>query len=99
MLKKGEPPEIDETNPFKNDKLGRSSFALPLTTLLSGASTPYVIALDGAWGTGKTTFLKMWRAHLERRGFITLEFNAWESDYTSDPVVAFIGEIEEAIES
>jgi hypothetical protein len=57
--------------------------------------TGCVLALGGEWGTGKTTFVKMWRQHLNNREFKTLYFNAWASDYTEDPLMALIAELSE----
>jgi hypothetical protein len=54
-----------------------------------------VLALGGEWGSGKTTFVKMWRQHLNNREFKTLYFNAWASDYTEDPLIALIAELSE----
>lgn len=36
----------------------------------------------------------MWKQHLRNSGVHTLYFNAWESDFTDDPLVALIGELE-----
>jgi predicted KAP-like P-loop ATPase len=46
------------------------------------------MSIDSPWGTGKTTFIKMWQAHLESQGVTSICFNAWESDYAEDPLVA-----------
>ena len=54
-----------------------------------------MLALGGEWGTGKTTFVKMWRQALNNKGFKTLYFNAWASDYTEDPLMALIAELSE----
>ena len=44
-------------------------------------------------GTGKSTFVKMWRQALENGGYKTIYFNAWETDFISEPLVALVGEI------
>lgn len=46
-------------------------------------------------GTGKTTFVKMWRQQLEDQEFKTLYFNAWENDYADDVLVALLAELDE----
>ena len=51
------------------------------------------MSLDGAWGTGKTTFVKMWQQQLNNHEFKTIYFNAWEHDYMTDPLVALMGEL------
>ena len=55
----------DRDDPFKDDKLGRKQYAEALTDVVEAYKGGAVIALNGAWGTGKTTFLKMWKQHLE----------------------------------
>lgn len=51
-----------------------------------------VISIDSEWGTGKTTFVKMWKQYLENMKYETLYFNAWESDFVDDPFIAFVNE-------
>ena len=46
---------------------------------------------------GKTTFLKMWQQYLVNKGFPTNAFNAWETDFTSDPFLALITEVSEGL--
>ena len=55
------------------------------------------MAVDAAWGAGKTTFLKMWARHLRNEGFPVVEFNAWETDFAGDPFVALSSEITEGL--
>lgn len=88
--------EVPLENPFKNDKLGRQFTATTLTNIVSSyANTGCVIALNGEWGTGKTTFLRMWKAHLLQQKYRVIYLNAWEIDYVEDPIVALVSEIEE----
>ena len=56
----------DPAQPFKDDKLGRKEYAEILTGIVETFVDGAVIALNGAWGTGKTAFLKMWiiRIHM-----------------------------------
>ena len=58
---------------------------------------PCVIAVDAAWGAGKTTFVKMWSQHLRNKGFPVVEFNAWETDHAGDPFVAIVAELTEGL--
>ena len=58
--------EIPEKNPFANDKLDRLHIASVLTDIVSFyGQSGCVMALDGEWGAGKTTFVKMWAQHLK----------------------------------
>ena len=79
--------------PFANCKLGRQRYAEILGQILSNGSDGYVMSLNGSWGTGKSTFVKMWQQMLKNEGYTTLYFNAWEHDYISDPLVGLIGEL------
>lgn len=90
--------EIVENNPFQNDLLDRSESAELLMQLISSTSGPLVLSIDSPWGTGKTTFLTMWRQLLVNNRFLTLYFNAWENDFSDDALVSLIGEIETGIE-
>jgi hypothetical protein len=89
------PPDVEvpEEDPFAHDRLSRKGEAEQLTTLLEHSPTPFVLGLDAAWGTGKTTFVKMWRQHLENEDYKTIYFNAWETDFISEPLVALVGEV------
>lgn len=88
------PLEIPDENPFQNDALNRRGSIESLTTLVSELNGPFVLAIDSPWGTGKTTFIRMWKKYLESQHFVCLYFNAWESDFSTDPLVAFLGEID-----
>ncbi|PEN07887.1 hypothetical protein CRI93_05425 [Longimonas halophila] len=87
-------PVIPEDVPFRNDKLDREPTADFLTDLLCSAEGPYVMSLNAPWGTGKTTFVKMWKQKLINDGYSALYFNAWENDFADDPLIAFIDAID-----
>ena len=87
------PIDIPEDDPFKNDLLGRKDTVDVLTHLLGSIEGPCVLAVDAPWGTGKTTFLKMWSQHLRNNNFRVVEFNAWETDFSEDPFVAISAEL------
>lgn len=80
----------DKENPFKDDKLGRKQYAEVLTDVVETYNGGAVIALNGAWGTGKTTFLKMWKQHLENSGFPVVYYNAWEDDICEEPLPSML---------
>lgn len=97
-LGKCQPIEIDADNPFKNDALGRKENIENLTQFITSFEQSIVLCIDGGWGQGKTTFIKMWQQYLKKRNITTIYFNAWESDYTDDALIALIGEISLSIE-
>lgn len=97
-LSKCQPIEIDADNPFKNDALGREENITVLTQFITSFKQSIVLCIDGGWGQGKTTFIKMWQQYLKNQHIPTIYFNAWESDYTDDALIALIGEISLSIE-
>ncbi len=60
---------ITEDNPFDNCRLNRKPYADVLTHLIKTYSNGFVMAIDNEWGTGKTTFIKMWQHHLKNEGY------------------------------
>ncbi|MCX6579698.1 MAG: P-loop NTPase fold protein [Candidatus Aminicenantes bacterium] len=51
---------------------------------------PYVVSIDGLWGTGKTTVMKILQDKLEKSGFPVFWFNPWEYRQTESVVLAFL---------
>jgi nucleoside-triphosphatase THEP1 len=86
--------EIPEENPFENCELEREPFAKVLTNIVDNYAEGFVLAINNEWGTGKTTFVKMWQQHLKNEGFQTIYFNAWENDFDNNPLVALMSELE-----
>ena len=82
--------EIIKNEPFKNDKLNREKYAKVLTSTVKAYQDGAVLALNGAWGTGKTTFVKMWEQHLKDNGFPVVYYNAWEDDICEEPLVSMV---------
>ena len=88
--------EVPEDEPFKYDKLKRKPCANTFISLIKlYSSTGCVISLNGDWGTGKSTFIKMLIQVLKNEGGHPLYFNAWENDYVSDPMIALLAELKE----
>jgi hypothetical protein len=94
---KPRPIEIPTEKPFEHDLLEREQSANVLTQFVSRLEEPFVLAVDSPWGSGKTTFLKMWLQSLQNKHFPCLYFNAWQNDFSDSPFVSLIGEMGEAI--
>ena len=94
-----QPLEIDipADDPFKNDLLSRKDSAEVLTHLVGSIEGPCVLAVDAAWGAGKTTFLRLWAQHLSNQKFPVVQFNAWETDHSGDPFIALSSELTEGL--
>jgi hypothetical protein len=88
---------VDPDAPFDNDAVGLRDSAEALTNLLRNSSGPGVIAVDGEWGSGKTTFLSMWQAAYRKEGGAVVEYNAWRNDYCEDVLVSLIHEMGEQL--
>ncbi|WP_338838802.1 KAP family P-loop NTPase fold protein [Flavobacterium ginsenosidimutans] len=84
---------IETENPFANCKLDRKKYSEVLTGIIEAYSEGFVLAINNKWGTGKTTFIRMWEQDLKNNGFQTVYFNAWENDFENNPLVALMGEL------
>ncbi len=85
--------KIDPVNPFANCKLDRKQYVSILFDIVNTYAEGFVLAINNEWGTGKTTFVKMWQQDLENNGFKTIYFNAWENDFNKNPLVALMSEL------
>jgi ABC-type ATPase involved in cell division len=88
---------IPEDEPFKNDLLDREKYAENLTSIITKFNDGLVLAIDGQWGSGKTTFIKMWDKYLLDKEITTLHFNAWENDYQTEVLPALISKLSSLI--
>jgi len=97
--------KTDKT-PWLDDKLEREISADFLSKYLcsrydnrkSGhGDETIVLALNSEWGFGKTYFLRNWKLDLEYLDYPVVYFDAWENDYTGDPLVGFIAEVDKAL--
>ena len=98
--------QINEFNQlWEDDLLERRPCADFLTKYLTGRykqlSKPqshefdsFVLNVRADWGFGKTFFLRHWCADLKLKGHPTVYFDAWENDFSNDPLVGFIAELE-----
>lgn len=82
--------EIPKENPFERDLLERKQYAEVLTQIVKNTESGFTLSINADWGYGKTTFIKMWEATLQNEGYKTIYFNAWESDFVADPMMALI---------
>ena len=65
------PVEAGEEEGFTQSKdiFGLKYLGDGMTNLIANVDDPLVIAFDGQWGAGKTTFLKMWAGELRKQGY------------------------------
>ena len=89
--------DVPKDDPFYNDALNRFESAVILTQLISTLEDSFVLSIDSKWGSGKTTFVKMWGQYLKNNAYKVVYFNAWENDISEDALSALMAEIKKAI--
>ena len=89
-------PSVESGNPFKNCSTGREGIGETLTSIVHSIDLGGTIALTGEWGSGKTTFLRMWKQSLEDKHYPVVLLNAWETEWAEDPLIAVIACIRRA---
>lgn len=90
--------DIPDVDPFKSDKFGRRVIAENFMKIFDADKDGIVLAIDSDWGTGKTTFIKMWESLINndvryKNNYCSIYFNAWDNDYLEDPLLAILTEI------
>ena len=98
-LSKIQHEKIDPKNPWLRDKLERKKVADYLTPVLASIRQPFVISLHSPYGTGKSFFLECWKADLEAQGYTVVLFDAWKTDFSNDPLSAFIASLKKQTET
>jgi predicted KAP-like P-loop ATPase len=92
------PPEF-----WSDDILERKSDAQYLTKFLTKRyqakpqENGFVLAINAEWGYGKTFLLNRWCEELNHTGYPAIYFDAWQNDFTPEPLVAFIAELDTAL--
>ncbi|PPC96075.1 KAP family P-loop NTPase fold protein [Methylotenera mobilis] len=95
-----------DKNTWNDDKLDRQKEAEFIISYLTAiyneslediSSKSFVLSLDAPWGYGKSYFLKKLKEDLEDKDHPVLYFDAWENDYSKDPLLGFISEIEQTL--
>lgn len=79
------------------DKFNRKPLADRLTAVISKFypfyDEAFVLSLNAKFGSGKTTFLKMWEQQLKEDGFEVISINAWETDFDDEPLIPIISSL------
>jgi len=89
---------VQDADHFANDMLERKPAIENLSLLLSNISSPIVLSVNAPWGAGKTTFLQMLHSDLKNKQCKSVYFSAWETDFANDPLLAFLGEMNTALQ-
>ena len=105
---RGYPKMSIEVTRFEDDLLGLREFAERLDKYIpveqGYVPGSLVIALSSKFGSGKSTFLRMWSDSIQRKAHemekppFLVQLNAWESDYFGDPLYALVSALVRALE-
>ncbi|MHB1185177.1 MAG: KAP family P-loop NTPase fold protein [Desulfobulbia bacterium] len=90
---------VEDLDGFKNDILQRQSFGEALLNLVMRSNDELVISVDGKWGEGKTTFIKMWQGLLKEKNIPSIYIDAFQNDYVEDAFISIASAITSYIES
>lgn len=79
----------------KYDKFNCKPFADRLTKIVSTFypfyDEAYVLSLNARFGSGKSTFLQMWKQQLKDDGYQVVSINAWDNDFDDAAIMPIIG--------
>lgn len=85
---------VSNTLTFEYDCLNRKPFAEKLTqaitTFYAFEDDAYVLSLNASFGSGKTTFVHMWKNYLEDQDIQCVYLNAWEQDFDDEPLMPIL---------
>jgi KAP-like P-loop domain-containing protein len=91
------PLQILGDAPAEKDELGRGSYVEALARVITSADTPLVVAIYGAWGTGKTSLMKQLQHRLAQPGAVgrvarTVWFDPWMHQSDEIPALGLLHE-------
>lgn len=88
-------PELSDCphDGWKSDAIGRARYAEALSCIIDCHGNPMTVAINGAWGSGKTYLLNGLAADLAKQGCRVVRFNAWKDDAFDDPLIAIVGQL------
>ena len=76
----------------ENDKLGITGYAKALFKFITDAETPMTIGVQGDWGSGKTSLMKLMKYKFEVSKLKTKQIwvNTWEHSLLKTPQEALV---------
>lgn len=94
MISKNKLLIINEADIFESDKLDRKDAIENLSHLIVSTKEAFTLSINADWGTGKTTFIKLWQTYLKKEHQVnSIYFSAWEDDFSKEPLISILGEI------
>ncbi len=96
-------PETEQKKELENLWVNTSedveSFANNLVEEIKYSNTPFVLGIDGGYGTGKTYFSTRFTEYLKAKDINAIYCSVWENDYLENPFIAISKEIIKSINS
>lgn len=83
---------INEYSP-ETCKLNRAEYCNFISDYITEEHDGFVLNLNGAWGSGKTHFLRMLYANLLSNRYPVVYIDAWESDFSKEPLTVVASEL------
>ena len=83
------------------DKIGRQQLVEKMKYLIDALPQDehFCLALDGEWGSGKSFVMEMLRENLkEHSEYIVINYDAWKNNFYSDPLIAILSCIIDAMQ-
>ena len=65
-------------NDKSKDSLNINHYIEGLSTFVRNCETPMTLAIQGKWGTGKSSIMKLLQNELDNNNVETLYFNTWQ---------------------
>src|SRR5450830_1232263 len=93
----------DESTIWEGDVLDRHQAARFLQLYLARryetkpTEPGFVLAVDAEWGYGKSFMIERWHRANRFHNYPSVYFDAWQSDFSGEPLLAFIAELEEGL--
>lgn len=78
---------------FDNCRLNRNDYGQFIADYITEENEGFVLNLNGSWGSGKTQFLKRLYSLLNNQSHPTIYIDAWESDFTKEPLTVVSSEL------
>lgn len=88
--------------PADNDLVNVETYISGLANFITKCQTPMTIAIQGDWGSGKTSAMKTLKRNLDKNEYWQIDFNTWQYsqfDLGDQLVFSLIGTILKEIES
>jgi len=82
-----------QTFTFEKCGVGREEYGDFLMSYIQQEKDGLVLNLNGRWGSGKTEFLKRMYSGLHDREYPVIYIDAWESDFTDNPLIVVASEM------